>query len=121
MSLTQDWSAAYSTVKNTSGGTKTFSFLPPHGRELAANEELTIYGNVFDAVAIGVDRVGQRRKMEALLNAIEAGELSVVRTPAPVLKDATTGNSKIITLDNGTLDDADPTWLSSDTDAALAA
>ena len=48
--LTQDTSCLFSTVKNTSGGRKTYGFLPPHGRTLEADEELTVFGNILESV-----------------------------------------------------------------------
>ena len=46
MALSQDTSCLYSTVKNISGGTKKFGFLPPHGKELDNNIEFTTMGTV---------------------------------------------------------------------------
>ena len=48
MAYTHDLNCLYSTVKNISGGSLKFGFLPPHGRELAAAGELTIFGNILD-------------------------------------------------------------------------
>jgi hypothetical protein len=109
MATTHDFSALYSTVRNTSGGKMKFGFLPPHGRELADGEEFTIWGNVLDAVS-HFDRITDRRKQEALINAIDRGDLTIVHTPSQILEDVATGAIKQIQLGNGSLSAVDPSW-----------
>lgn len=88
-----------------------FGFLPPHGRELAANEEFTVFGNILDAIAHrNGDRVTSRRHITAFANAINNGDLVIVHTPAPIFQDATTGAIKMAQTDSGTLGIADPCW-----------
>lgn len=116
-----DLTCLVSTVKNTSGVTKRFGFLPPHGKQLAADEEYTVFGNILEAVNRGV-RATSARHREALETALENGDLTIVHTPAPVLEDQTTGDSKVLQLDNGSLAAVDPCWESSASDSdALAA
>lgn len=111
MALTFDMSCLYSTVKNTSGGRKKFGFLPPHGRELAANEEFTVFGNITDAV-IRMERVTSRRNIQALEAALDRGDLEIVTTPAPILE--ADGVSKMLKLtDDLNLTVTDPCWSSS--------
>lgn len=110
--MTMDTTCLYSTVKNISGGAKFFGFLPPHGKRLANNEEYTVFGDIRNTV-VNFDRNGEKRSIAALEAAVERGDLEIVSTPAPLLKDLTTGDTKMLSLDNGTLADVDPCWLSS--------
>lgn len=98
----------HTTVKNISGGTKRFGFLPPHGMELAADEEVTVFGDIREAVNRG-DRFGARW-MQALANALENNELDIVNTPSPIFYDETLDESKILVVDNGSVGLADPCW-----------
>lgn len=108
-----DKNCLYSTVKNTSGAKKKFGFLPPHGVELDANEELTVFGNILEAVTRD-ERVTSTRNHRALVAAMDRGDLVIVSTPAPILKDSVTGGTKMIGLASGTLSDIDPCWSVSD-------
>jgi hypothetical protein len=112
MAYTHDLTCLYSTVKNISGGTMTFGFLPPHGRSLADDGEFTVFGNILDAVANGFDRVTSRRSILAFESAVDNGKLEIVHTPAPILKDVTLADGFMIVLDNGTLSVDDPCWES---------
>lgn len=109
---TFDLSCLYTTVRNTSGGRKKFGFLPPHGRELAANEEFTVFGSVHEAV-IRDERVTSRRHIQALEAAVDRGDLLIVSTPSPILED-TAGQPKMLRMtDDGNLSVTDPCWTSS--------
>ena len=112
MAYTHDLTCLYSTVKNISGGTLKFGFLPPHGRSLADDGEFTVFGNILDAVANGFDRATSRRSVLAFESAVDTGKLEIVNTPAPILKDATLADGFMIVLDNGTLSVDDPCWES---------
>lgn len=105
-----DTSCLYSSVKNTSGARKHFGFLPPHGRTLAANEEFTVFGHITQAVVLDVERVTSRHHMAAFERAVEAGDLEIVSTPAPLLVDADDGETKMVTIDNDAIVIADPCW-----------
>lgn len=110
--MAQDISCIYSTIRNTSGGRKKFSFLPPHGRELVADEEFTVFGNIYEAV-IKFDRVTSRRHITALEAALKRGDLEIVSTPAPVFEDGN-GRSRVLAMTgNGTITAVDPCWASS--------
>ncbi len=104
-----DISCLYSTVKNTSGGRKKFGFLPPHGRELAANEEFSVYGDVRESL-IRFERTEARRNIIAFEAAIRRGDIDVIDTPNPIFKDHTTDASKMLRLNNGTLGVVDACW-----------
>lgn len=64
----------YTTVLNISGREAVFSFLPPHGKRMAANEQLTVAGNLIDRLA----SLTSNRKFLALERA-----LSGVPAPPP--------------------------------------
>ena len=110
-----DTTCLYSVVKNISGGTKTFGFLPPHGRTLAHNQEFAVFGDV--RVGLGGNQGGersvQRRANTAFEAAIESGQLEIVSTPSPILQDTVTGLPKMIQSASGSLSAVDPCWHSS--------
>lgn len=62
----------YTTVRNVSGKTLTFGFLPPHGKTLDDNEEYTFAGDIQQYLT-------SARKVNAFKNAIEDGLLVVGR------------------------------------------
>lgn len=102
----------YSTVKNTSGGRKTFGFLPPHGRTLAANETLTIWGDIRESV-ISFERTSARRNIIALENALYRGDIDIIHTPAQIIADPAnpgSGTSRMLTVTNGALGMSPPCW-----------
>lgn len=106
-----------STVKNTSGVRKTFGFLPPHGRSLAAGEEFTVFGDIKQAV-IRHDRGEAKRSIVALEKALTKGYLKIISTPPPIFTDdANPGATpKMMRLHNGTLGVVDPCWTASTSD-----
>jgi hypothetical protein len=110
--VAQDTSCLFSTVRNTSGETKTFGFLPPHGRKLNNDEEFTIFGHVTEAI-IRHDRTESRRSVSAFLAATQRGDITVVSTPAPILHDEDGDRSQMLTFRGGNLGVADPCWTSS--------
>ncbi len=116
-----DKDCLYSTIKNTSGVAKTFGFLPPHGVKLAVNEEYTVFGNILETVGQAGDRAAGRRERQALLDALDRGDVEIISTPAPIFKDAGTGLTKMLKLTNGTLSAVAPCWENSDSLDALAA
>lgn len=108
-----DTRCLYSTVKNTSGRRMTFGFLPPHGRSLAANEEMSIFGDVKQAL-IRHDRHEARRSIIAFEQSLLRGDIEIINTPAVVLKDdSNPGVTKILRLRNGTLGVMDACWNTS--------
>lgn len=108
-----DLRCLYTTVKNTSGGRKTFGFLPPHGRSLAANEEFTVFGDIKESM-FRFERTEGRRNVIAFENAIMRGDITIISTPNPIMEDdSNPGSTMMIRLRNGTLGIADPCWESS--------
>ena len=51
----------YSVVKNVSGGTLTCSWLPPHGKQLAANATYTVFGSILNAINRNLSPGNNRR------------------------------------------------------------
>jgi len=110
-----DVSCLYSTIKNISGVTKIFGFLPPHGRELANDEEFTVFGDVRQNLGgnRGSERSVARRDNAAFEEAIESGDIEIMQTPSPILEDTVTGLPKMLQLTSGTLSTVDPCWHNS--------
>lgn len=96
------------TVKNTSGKTKRFSFLPPHGRMLANNETVTFVGDMISAL-YSPDK-STKRQIAALERALLNNEIEILHGPAPVLYDAGATQTKAVLLHNGTLTMVAPSW-----------
>lgn len=63
-------------LKNISGKLLTFSFLPPHGRELAANEEVTIDGDIYAFLH------RNPRALRSFQSAISSNLISIVSSPS---------------------------------------
>ena len=106
--MAMDTSCLYTTVKNISGGTMKFAFLPPHGVELEDDEQLTIFGHITEAVNRG-DRFGARW-MDALKASVAAGYLDIDETPAVVMWDSTNEDNVIIAYDDDTVSYPAPCW-----------
>jgi hypothetical protein len=92
------------TLKNTSGVEARFGYIPPHGRKLAPNETITVFGNI-------VDRIAKRseRYVRALQRDLERGDITILSTPSPVFDQG--GAPKIINDAAGTLGVVDPSWV----------
>lgn len=101
----------YTTVRNIAGETRTFSFLPPHGKTLTHLEEYSFLGEPVGAISRG-DRVSSTRYIDGFEDAIEADDMDIIQTPVPILKDMTTNVSKRLKLAGGTLSTIDPCWSS---------
>lgn len=112
MATNMDTRCLYTIVKNTSGKTLTFSFLPPHGVELAHGEEYSVFGDIGLAIAAGSGRDNARRDIMAFQQALEDQVLAVVQTPSPILRDTVTGEPRALTVANGVLSLTDPCWVS---------
>lgn len=112
-----DPAALYSVVQNSSGVSKRFPCLPPHGRTLAADEEVTLLGDAYAAVIRGGRP--QRHLTDFVAN-LNAGLLTLVSQPAPILYDETLAASKLVGVDNGSVTLADPVFESSESESVSA-
>lgn len=102
----------YTTVKNISGVTKSFSFLPPHGVRLAPNATYTFFGNITDlGGAAGQEPASRRRTHKALQSALQNGVLEIVQTSQPILHDAGLDAPRVLTLSNGTIIPINPSTV----------
>lgn len=63
-------------VKNTSGITKIFGFLPPHGRTLTADETAEFIGDIYSSIAANT------RKLQAFQRSVAATDLTILSTPS---------------------------------------
>lgn len=100
--------ALYTHVKNTSGATRFFSYLGPHGKTLADGESYAVFGDVFDTI-----RRGTRwdKRMSTVLEAdITNNAIEIIRSPSVILFDAALANTKQLDLNNGSLRVIDPSW-----------
>ena len=114
-----DTSCLYSTVKNVSGKSKVFGFLPPHGRRLDVAEEFTVFGDIKQAV-IRHERTEGRRNIIAFELALVRGDLEIINTPNVILEDVSNpGVTKMLRLSNGSLGVIDPCWNTSTSNAQL--
>jgi len=53
-------------VQNISGADRHFTYLPPHGRDLEADETLTLDGDLRSVLASGRNRYGRSQEIAAL-------------------------------------------------------
>lgn len=104
----RDTQCITSTCKNVSGVTRRFSFLPPHGKQLEANEEYTVDGDLVALITCRFEQATAQRYVNALKAALNAGDLTIVSTPSPILYDVAQARSQVLKLDNTGLFQADP-------------
>jgi hypothetical protein len=95
------------TVRNVDSKEHFFGFLPPHGRRLAAGEELSFPGDIFQHIFRYTPNQRARRSLEA---ALRDGVMVIVNTPAVHVYDETLDNTKVLVLNAGSLAVADPCW-----------
>ena len=106
----------YTTIKNTSGRRKIFSFLPPHGMTLDAEEERSFmeFMSTLGADA-GADAGSRARALKAFEDAVAAGDLQIVATPAVILVDQDNDDIVTIAVDDGVVTSAPACFTESDT------
>jgi hypothetical protein len=140
----------YTTVKNiasiipSGGGNPTqyiqmfFGFLPPHGRNMLAGEEITIFGDLQAWISNSRPTPNERarRSLEAALTGIQQSGvaqygnqslvkwpstnypngriigqcLAIINTPAPILKDTNTNQLFMMSATNGSFAAITPCW-----------
>lgn len=105
----------YSTVRNMLYREVYLGFLPPHGKRIAAGEEITVFGDVQTHFYRQTPNDRGRRSLE---NALKNGSLVIVKSPSVYLYDETTDETKILTLNNGSFAAVDPLWGSYSSSAA---
>lgn len=90
-------SVLYTTVINPTEQSRTYGYLGAHGRTLAAGEQYLHPGNLLDQLA------SKPRQHAALVRDLDAGDLAIMSTPAPILWDNTADEAKVLVLADGTL------------------
>jgi hypothetical protein len=96
----------YTTVRNTSGHEAVFSFIPPHGRRMAADEQLTVAGNLVDRLA----KLTSNRNFKALERALQSGALAIVATPMTFVYDEAGDATHGVGIAGGALGEVDACW-----------
>jgi hypothetical protein len=92
----------YTTLLNSSGKETVFSFIPPHGKTMAANEQLTVAGNIVDRLAVKTSN----RQFQAMERAVASGALTIVSTPGVFVYNGT--KPQVVGGGTGTLGMIDP-------------
>jgi hypothetical protein len=95
----------YTTILNSSGAEAVFSFIPPHGKRMAANEQLTVAGNIIERLAGKTSK----RQFQALERAVSAGKLTIVSTPGVFVYNGT--KPQVVSGGAGTLGMVDPIFF----------
>jgi hypothetical protein len=95
-----------SKIKNTATPVRDIvcSFLPPHGRTILSGETVEFFGDIWD-------HLKNQRQRQALADALDRGDLSIVSSPSQVLQDAGLLTSKVLRLNDGALSVTDPSWV----------
>jgi len=94
-------------IKNISGSAKTFAFLGPHGKRLAANETLTVAGNLVTHLA----SLRSPRKYNALQAALTDELLTILSVPSPVMLDPEDTTPRTLQVDDRVLGTVTPSWV----------
>jgi hypothetical protein len=101
MIASPDITCLVTTIQNTSGQALFFGFLPPHGKMLAVDAQVTVFGSITEAVNRG-DRFGNRN-MKALRDALDNQLLEILSTPAPIFFDVATKKPRQLQVNNNVL------------------
>lgn len=100
----------YSTLKNVSGVEQFFGFLPPHGKTLANNGCVTIFGDIWDRLAtFGGGRLNERAR-DAFEDAVTNSTIEIIKSPSLFIYDDTATRVRIVDVDGGTLGVLDPCY-----------
>ena len=62
-------------VINTSGATRYFGYIPPHGQKLDDDESILVDGDLRSALAAGRNRYGRPAELVALDEDCDAGDV----------------------------------------------
>lgn len=100
----------YTVVKNTSGGARVFGFLGAHGVRLNNNATYSVPGDLV--TKLGAKR--SQRQFKALENALLAGDLEIVKTPAVYLLDRDGVGTQVLAKDDRVLGTQEPSTQGSD-------
>lgn len=102
-----DVECLYTTMRNISGQTLFFGFIPPHGKSMADDEEVSFWGDIYERMTKLTPNDRAEKSLEyALTNCL----IEIVKGPAVHLYDTTLATTQILDLDNDTLAAIDPCW-----------
>lgn len=108
--MTTPLTCTRTTLVNTTSKSQFFSFLGRHGRRIPANAQLSLPGDISTVIASR----HRRRDSDAWERALNNESfLAIVSTPAVVVQDTATEESKQIGLTSNSLVLVDPCWASS--------
>jgi hypothetical protein len=99
----------YSTVRNMLNREVYYGFLPPHGRRLASGEEVTVFGDIQHHFARQTANDRGRRSFEAAIGKADP-DIVIAKSPDLHLVDATTDETRVISLSAGVFTTVDPCW-----------
>lgn len=68
-------------VTNTSGATRFFGFLPPHGAELANGASVLLDGDLTTVLAGGRNRYSRKTELRSMQTEVANGNISVADFP----------------------------------------
>lgn len=97
----------YSTLRNMLYREVYIGFIGNHGKRIAAGEEVTVFGDIQN---VFYRQTPNDRGRRSLQNMLKNDQLVIVKSPSVYLYDATTDETKILTLNNGSFAAADPLW-----------
>lgn len=95
-----------SSVKNISGATIVVTYLGPRGVTLAANEIVTVPGDVRQTVQAR----GNRDYTAFLGDVFTRKAIDILHTPNPILYDKAAAEPVMVRVNNGTLAAVDVCW-----------
>lgn len=96
------------TLRNVSGATRIFGWIPPHGQSLTDGQSITIFGDIFDQLLKGGRLC--KRSQASLEDDLTNNRIEITKSPALFLYDSTDTNVKTVKVDSGTLGIADPCY-----------
>lgn len=91
-------------VRNISGATRFFGYLPPFGVTLADRDDVEVKGDLLALLSAP----NKKTELDAYLADIAADRIVVVQSPTPSYYDATTTRVRELTIANGVVTVSDP-------------
>lgn len=105
--MTNSTTDLYTTVKNTSGATAVFGFLGTHGKRLENNETYTQPGDLVTKLGA----VRSQRGFQSLERALNAGDLTIVKSPSVYLLSETGNVTEELAMNSSrVLGTSTPSW-----------
>jgi hypothetical protein len=68
-------------ITNTSGASKFFGFIPPHGAQLDNGANVVVDGDLATVLAGGRNRYSRKTELHAMKTAVANGEVTVADLP----------------------------------------